>query len=1403
MDDSLIAAHPLLIGFLLGMLALAVLMLLAWAVRRGERAAKGDGVEPPGGGPRYPHRADVRALTNSFTATLKGLRAMVPGSGWRYAAPWVLLLGSAGSGKSALASSIALHRPFELDTDPELAEHGCAWHVFERGIVLDPAGSVLWGDEEHGPGKGKFAGDGGWRRFLQLLLRHRAERGLDGVVVTLPCSDLIGPDRLDANGLANRAKQLRRRLRELQQQLGLRLPVYLVVTKCDVVPGFASFWEPLAAQRANEVFGWSNGQTLETVYDPNRINEAFDEIGRELHRALMGTAVTTGGISDMAFLFPAEFQKLAAPLARFADRLFRADAYQDPHFFRGLYFTGDGAALGAGGRGLPAPVPGDDGDHEDLPAGLMPGVVPLGVQPLFVTDLFGEKIFREARLVQPARRGLVARSRAVRNAQIALAALALILAGGLWYSLRALDAAKANLSRPMQVVEDAGQTMQRARAAGETLSAYRQLRDVAPKILDAFKAVSDHELLVPFIPSSWFSSIEEDVKDGLVHGFRLVVLDPMRLELINRWKELMARHAGPLPAGAGEAAAFARMKSYLEGLDRIAGDLALYHNAKQLPVQTFAGLTTSLLGIDLGEALRTDNALYTEVMGKVSVKPLNIDQNLAPSRETLRRLVGDAAVLIAPDGPLARPFGALANALERVELARFGTPEGSGAALQDLGAALQRVQALLGDPNLRWLFVQHPEQEAHWQGVLPRIRRNPFLGDQAAAEALGIATARVAELRAALLAIRVPGLGPILTADESADGLLRLTPALADLAGALPEVLRYEFMADAPLRQPVQPAQRSSVLMWLPEPLDKAVGHYRAFERMEAGPLARVPDTLRPMIQALAAQRLQGAMLTAVAEAQVVERRGQDFRLTADETALLREVREFGRASRGLADVLAAFGRRGFDQAYGSVGAIVAQHLVSMLEQADRIAEEGSPYLPFNEFRDWDGTLPMNADGWQALSDVELAQYLDNTRGRFDWLGMEVAAPIVNFALREQTPPALRNDPHVTKWQRILIEQQRYKADNPNSSLALLERFVRFELGEAVKPDNCLQQLAGGGYGGGYGSGGDYFLQRRDTLRRMALAQCQRVAAQSMSTDYARLASDFNSLLAGRYPFGEHQGPDTPEAEIDAVTAFLERFGTAEPAIRRGLGTPAPGTPAAQALEFMNRMASVRDFLAPFLVASSAAPPAFDVTPEFRVNRPRETGGNQIIDWTVTLGDQILQRGGEAKAAKWSPGLPVAVTLRWAKDAPVVPVSIIGGDGSVQPDRAISFSYANRWSLLRLLQTHRAPPSDLPKLTDPQPHTLKFSADTAAVPVQGQGGAQAPKPLADGKTSVFLRLALSTPNPDGKTRTSYALPVFPYAAPRLDAAGRSLRAAVEEEPLGPVEPVRLVPRKPAVKGVGR
>ena len=191
--------------------------------------------------------------------------------------------------------------------------------------------------------------------------------------------------------------------------------------------------------------------------------------------------------------------------------------------------------------------------------------------------------------------------------------------------------------------------------------------------------------------------------------------------------------------------------------------------------------------------------------------------------------------------------------------------------------------------------------------------------------------------------------------------------------------------------------------------------------------------------------------------------------------------------------------------------------------------------------------------------------------------------------------------------------------------------------------------------------------------------------------------------------------------------------------------------------------------MTPLVGATAANPPAFDVEAGFRVNRQRETGGNQIIEWTLNLGEQQLMRGGEAKTAKWRPGEPVTLRLRWAKDAPVAPVAVAGagtGAAIIDQDRALVVSYANQWGLIRLLQNHRAPATDLPGLVDGQPETLKFSADTGNVPVT-----EAPKtakPLLKSRTNVFVRVSVLSVGADGKTRRVLPLPVFPFNAPRLE-----------------------------------
>src|SRR3546814_10243721 len=69
--------------------------------------------------------------------------------------------------------------------------------------------------------------------LLQLLNRFRPKRPLDGIILTLPCDELISSKRLNHNEIYERAKVIYTKLWELQSILGIKVPVYVVLTKSE------------------------------------------------------------------------------------------------------------------------------------------------------------------------------------------------------------------------------------------------------------------------------------------------------------------------------------------------------------------------------------------------------------------------------------------------------------------------------------------------------------------------------------------------------------------------------------------------------------------------------------------------------------------------------------------------------------------------------------------------------------------------------------------------------------------------------------------------------------------------------------------------------------------------------------------------------------------------------------------------------------------------------------------------------------------------------------------------------------------------------------------------------------------------------------------------------------------
>ncbi|MEW6261648.1 MAG: type VI secretion protein IcmF/TssM N-terminal domain-containing protein [Thermodesulfobacteriota bacterium] len=246
-----------------------------------------------------------------------------------YVLPWYLLLGGPGSGKTTAIRSARLHTPLtEIGPAAGIAgTRNCDWWFFDQAVVLDTAGRYAIPVDE-GPDKEE------WQTFLNLLIKYRRREPLNGVMITVSADELTG-SRQDA--LAEEARALRRRLDELMRVLGAKLPIYLVVTKMDQVPGLVEYAESLSAGGLDQALGCINA-TLR--HDPRaQVEESLNIVSGRLKDIRPWLLSSNPDAAPGLLLFPDELANLGPSLAAFAQTLFEENPYQETPLFRGLYFT--------------------------------------------------------------------------------------------------------------------------------------------------------------------------------------------------------------------------------------------------------------------------------------------------------------------------------------------------------------------------------------------------------------------------------------------------------------------------------------------------------------------------------------------------------------------------------------------------------------------------------------------------------------------------------------------------------------------------------------------------------------------------------------------------------------------------------------------------------------------------------------------------------------------------------------------------------------------------------------------------------------------------------------------------------------------------------------------------------
>ncbi|WP_277183886.1 type VI secretion system membrane subunit TssM [Caballeronia sp. BR00000012568055] len=287
--------------------------------------------------------AELAVLRERFEQALAILRQArmkgINGRQWLYQLPWYMFIGAPGTGKSTALAHSGLRFPLREKLGDEAiggvgGTRHCDWWFTDDAVLVDTAGRFTTQDSD------AQADESAWLGFLQLLRKYRPRRPLNGVIVTLSAADLV---RQDDSARETHIRMIRSRLAELSGRLGVRFPVYVVVTKCDLLAGFTEFFDDLGEAERNQVWGitFALDETPGAGAALAAFPAEFNALGarlqaRVLHRMQRDTDVQRRA---RIYGFAQQFAGLQPALGRFLDGAFRGTRFEASPLLRGVYFT--------------------------------------------------------------------------------------------------------------------------------------------------------------------------------------------------------------------------------------------------------------------------------------------------------------------------------------------------------------------------------------------------------------------------------------------------------------------------------------------------------------------------------------------------------------------------------------------------------------------------------------------------------------------------------------------------------------------------------------------------------------------------------------------------------------------------------------------------------------------------------------------------------------------------------------------------------------------------------------------------------------------------------------------------------------------------------------------------------
>ncbi|MDR1488260.1 MAG: hypothetical protein LBI26_00735 [Holosporales bacterium] len=1248
----------------------------------------------------------VHNTIRSFFKSMDFMRKNL-GTGYKYKLPWFMVVGASNSGKSSLLSGFTHDEIFDDDDE----EADCTWWFLRNGVVLDIKGETFL------PKEGSKADNDSWDITLSMLSRYRSERPLNGILLTIPATELYGKNRLSIDNLKSRAQYIARKLNFAQNFLGMKLPIYVVVTKTDIVPGFQSFCSEIPVRNRNNMLGWSCPYSLESIYNSRWIDDAFESIEDELNEIRM-EIFSEAGITttrDGVFVFPSELLTIKENLRIYIDYVFRSGSTEERFYFRGMYFTGDSKMVpllqfsGTGNAEDMAIMGTPDADVNEagnLTASLK-GEEFAPKKIFFFEDLLLKKIFIEDGIASPMKRKIHQSNKSILIAKFSTAAFVAIGSYGLFHAREQLrhsrDMMYPSLFKVSSLIKSASNlTMDKLESNGNEI-----LSECTNQLFIMMQQLNNIRFSSMFVPASWFSSINTRLIETLRISYQRVVVRTIYMNLILKARNLFNTKPHDFSKNIGEvlnpykSREYKNMKKYVDGLIELDKNIKKFDSLRSsgdpkdlndLVDYTFKGTLPSEF-LDNYEQFRS-------ILMNTPFPPINLSPYKKVAYDTLINLFQtflDAVFSDSKTGSIIYFLNDLINSLSKQNIQKIPDCKKVVQFSRDITEACKEI----GNEGETWLDTDTFKNNEEYNNFLDGVEQ--LFGKDVAQYILDVTASKFETLK-----LRLDEFNDTLESDISGHSSKKppLSHGIFKIEKCLAPICKAPYMQESEEHALTTDIPEGKMVYWDDELIQYAYEISKTFEQFLATSVKEFPRFMQEGITLMAKSNFCNVVAGIVGKAQsfVDAPSALTDELTSEEL-LQKQVSELRAVAPKFVSLLNILRNDKLNFVFSDLRTILNKVGFSLLSHIQKLLDNQNPYMPQNlNFSYWDGELGASYMAYSIDDSDDMKNYIVMQRKLITRLALDFAEPIVLLLNTDSIfDQNFGNHGELMKWVKIVDAVKRLKAKDPTCPINIVEKFITKDLNsynlENITKKVKLDDIKG--------ESSDYFINLIKKVKRGILARGEVLVRQQNIKRYNVLKEFYDKKLNGKYPFTDYDKTTrVPMAEADTedVREFFRMYdeygGTPENIFDQIYQL---GDDAKDSYNFLKKIHDMRLFFGDFAEREYESPKV-RLTIDFNINKKSETGTGYLMDRIFKPNnDANIEAISENKSDMWYLGEAISMNFRWGggndPDAEK-PVSDTNDPDLIVEGDSAKVECIGNWSVLRFLQKYKIDlPNSLPNQT--------------------------------------------------------------------------------------------------------